>query len=226
METSKKIIFLFIFLSAVFAEDELIFDGKCPEEVATVDKFDYETFSGVWYEIKRYPNTIITEECAVARYIPLKYNNYNLTYLSRNIEKKTTTKRQLVYDKEIIKSNDIKYDVYFKCKKDNFQHHVLYTDYVTFSIVWGCIDNKNDEDKEENKQRLFVYSRTKTLDDEALEKIEKKLAEHGIDHSQLQNVEQKIEVCGDVIAEAPVWKGCPDEACNEMECTVPTRFGI
>ncbi|KAF2903063.1 hypothetical protein ILUMI_03119 [Ignelater luminosus] len=221
MKTSNnKIIFLFAFVLAVFAEDELVFDGKCPEDVSTVENFDYDKFSGVWYEIKRYPNTIISEQCATVRYVPLPYNNYNLTYLSRNILDKTITKRQLAYDKENITSTNIKYDVYFKCKKDQFQHVVLATDYDTYSVVWGCVNGK----KEQNTQRLFIYSRTKMLDDEILEKIKEKLDEYGIDYTELKDVEQKIKVCGDVTAEPPIWDSCPSKICCDLKCIVTATF--
>lgn len=164
-----------------------VFTKKCPD-YKTVEKFNITKYAGEWYEINRLDNNEIMYDCGRVNII-IDSNLYNVNYLVYD----TSINKSINYTAQLkpIDNKPGMYNIYVNDKENNIPLIVLDTDYTNYSIVGGCI--VEDEQKFE---RLFVYSRSTTLNNSTIATMEASLKTLEIEYEKLVKVKQKDEICG------------------------------
>ncbi|KAF2902023.1 hypothetical protein ILUMI_04165 [Ignelater luminosus] len=188
-----KIYSVVLFASfCAFAQSEEGTIGDCPTPNPDgISDFKENDYKGVWFEIQRYENSLITRECGMATYT-LNKQEFSISYISRNEADTTNTTDTLTLKRDVATKNNGNYKVYKGDTEEKINHQILFTDYTTYSIVWGCATLSENK----NQQRLFIYSRKKTLSNEENDKIKAKLNEFAFDTSKLKSVLQDDKKCG------------------------------
>lgn len=136
--------------------------GTCPAAVPILDGFNTNAYLGLWYELERYEQIFeLNGDCVTAEY-SLK-DDGSVQVVNSLINLKTGDKSQAV-GRAILSSPDATplpgaLNVTFGGEPSMSNYKIIDTDYVTYSLVWNCLQLPNDNKLE----GLWVLSRTSTL---------------------------------------------------------------
>merc|ERR1719350_830500 len=145
--------------------------GYC-QDVNPVGNFIATNYTGTWYEIYRDSNVPyeMNSECVTATYTYDENNDpWPISVCNRANGDDCNVKAKAQFDSE--GNGHVKFNFY---PEGNYQ--VLLTDYVSFSLVYGC-DQWVSRFFPFYSQQAWILARERTLDLETVESIEQVLDE-------------------------------------------------
>ncbi|CAG9789458.1 unnamed protein product [Diatraea saccharalis] len=155
-------LFFFAFVT-VAAAASVIHDGTCPD-IKPVENFNVSAYQGVWYEISKYDTA--NEQggkCAQAEYKlegdVVKLKN---THIVNGVQTSIEGTAKLADDAK--NSAKLLVTLNFGEFSRETPLQVVATDYKSYAIAYNC---KNDDNKKNHQDTLWVLSRTKTLEGDA-----------------------------------------------------------
>ncbi|KAJ8723730.1 hypothetical protein PYW07_007710 [Mythimna separata] len=145
--------------------EPVILPGPCDDNIEGISNFDIEKYIGRWRLIDSYGSDFQDGTCNVARYTQQASNilaftnsqvvNGQLASISGTATLSSTEKGKLRF--------------YFPSRDESFDVTILDTDYVSYSLGYGCVDLPN------NQRRVYSWkmSRENTLSQDAINNMDK-----------------------------------------------------
>ncbi|XP_041970035.1 uncharacterized protein LOC121726651 [Aricia agestis] len=146
----------------------VIFRGKCDPNVNVVRDFDAQAYMGKWYDISSYPSVFQSGSCNTAEYTLVggTVDVFNTQVINETLDTINGVAR--------ISSTDgsAKLVVNFPIENTNLttetDYWVLATDYISYSLVYTCVDIPEDESRQVWSWKL---SRSRQLTENAVNNI-------------------------------------------------------
>uniref|UniRef100_H2MUK0 Apolipoprotein D n=2 Tax=Oryzias latipes TaxID=8090 RepID=H2MUK0_ORYLA len=173
-------------LCALSASAQVIMPGRCPD-AAVQEKFDAAAYLGKWYEIQKLPNSFQKGQCSTAQYSLQSpgvvgvlnrelLNNGTIYALNGTAKPSPTEPAKLM--------------VTFFENSPPSPYWVLSTDYNNFALVYSCTDLELI-----HTDFVWILSRTPTLPQETLEKLQNILTSIGVTVDKLLATNQDLKYC-------------------------------
>uniref|UniRef100_A0A3P9K5L3 Apolipoprotein D n=1 Tax=Oryzias latipes TaxID=8090 RepID=A0A3P9K5L3_ORYLA len=173
-------------LCALSASAQVIMPGRCPD-AAVQEKFDAAAYLGKWYEIQKLPNSFQKGQCSTAQYSLQSpgvvgvlnrelLNNGTINALTGTAKPSPTEPAKLM--------------VTFFENSPPSPYWVLSTDYNNFALVYSCTDLELI-----HTDFVWILSRTPTLPQETLEKLQNILTSIGVTVDKLLATNQDLKYC-------------------------------
>ncbi|XP_068619355.1 insecticyanin-B-like [Battus philenor] len=166
-------VLIFAIIGATAATEIGVFeDGPCPP-VNMKSDFNFNAFSGKWYEIAKFPNA--GEEGSRGLCTTAEYLVNELRGKVKNTHVVDGIKTYIEGDLTLIAPAKIMLTYTFGGQAKNSYLYILDTDYYNYSIGYSCKYFKNT-----GKRQIFswILSRTNTIDGYAKSCVDKFLAEN------------------------------------------------
>ncbi|XP_053203090.1 lopap-like [Panonychus citri] len=165
-------------------------NGPCPIKIKDIETIDTERYLGKWYDIYVDPNQ---RNCPKVLNCTLNlYRSYmedkhvfNVNYYSLDGPYKVFCSFGLYqYD----------YDVDAKLFADAYNNpvYILDTDYDNYAVEVGCLAS---DDEKTHEERIVIRSRTKSMDDDLLGQLKRKIVDFGFAEPEL--IAQDYSSCPD-----------------------------
>ncbi|KAJ0173506.1 hypothetical protein K1T71_010655 [Dendrolimus kikuchii] len=187
--------FMFL-LFTIFAAASgfLLKEGSCPSNIDPINNFDFDAFSGVWYDYANYPPTA----AGVGKCGKISYTKEGETIKVWNGNVVDGVQRYVDGVARFASSEKVG-DFFIKIqfgenpapKVDN-DLQVIATDYKNYAVLYTCT---NILDKTQSKVSLWVATRTTSLASEPMKEVTEFLKSKGFDTSKLVDGDFSEEAC-------------------------------
>jgi len=162
--------------------------GHCQDYVEPVGNFSATNYTGTWYEIFR-DSTVpyeLNSECVTATYTyDINNDPWPITVCNRADGGDCNILAKAQFDSE--GNGHVKFNFY---PEGNYQ--VLDTDYVSFSLVYGC-DQWLSRFFPIYTQQAWILARDRTLDQETIDRLEQVLEDKVGDFYDWDSVKLQTE---------------------------------
>ncbi|KAF6733964.1 Apolipoprotein D [Oryzias melastigma] len=173
-------------LCALSASGQVIMPGRCPD-AAVQEKFDAAAYLGKWFEIQKLPNSFQKGQCSTAEYSLQSpgvvgvlnrelLNNGTIYALTGTAKPSPTEPAKLM--------------VTFFENNPPSPYWVLSTDYTNFALVYSCTDLELI-----HTDFVWILSRTPSLPQETLEKLQNILISIGVSADKLLTTNHDQDYC-------------------------------
>ncbi|XP_064293123.1 uncharacterized protein LOC128682706 [Plodia interpunctella] len=139
----------------------VVFRGPCDQSIPVMPDFDPAEYLGIWHSIQSYPSQFIFGSCVNAEYSLIDDSNIEVRNTQVVGERLLTIEGTAVV---VNASEAAKLSVTFPIEGTNLttttDYWVLDTDYTTYSLVYTCVDDLENNERAVTSWKL---SRTKSL---------------------------------------------------------------
>ncbi|XP_053614015.1 uncharacterized protein LOC128677296 [Plodia interpunctella] len=139
----------------------VVFRGPCDQSIPVMPDFDPAEYLGIWHSIQSYPSQFIFGSCVNAEYSLIDDSNIGVRNTQVVGERLLTIEGTAVV---VNASEAAKLSVTFPIEGTNLttttDYWVLDTDYTTYSLVYTCVDDLENNERAVTSWKL---SRTKSL---------------------------------------------------------------
>ncbi|KAF9407326.1 hypothetical protein HW555_012606 [Spodoptera exigua] len=146
------------------AGDDVVLPGRCDATIKGIEQFDITKYAGQWRLIESYGSRFQSGTCNVADYVLQSSNTLSITN-SQVVNEVLET----ISGTATVSSTDGTGQLTFNMRNREYKMLVLATDYTSFALTYGCEDIDNDR----RRIRSWKFSRSNTLNENAINEINK-----------------------------------------------------
>ncbi|CAH0690320.1 unnamed protein product [Spodoptera exigua] len=146
------------------AGDDVVLPGRCDASIKGIEQFDITKYAGQWRLIESYGSRFQSGTCNVADYVLQSSNTLSITN-SQVVNEVLAT----ISGTATVSSTDGTGQLTFSMRNREYKMFVLATDYTSFALTYGCEDLDNDR----RRIRSWKFSRSNTLNENAINEINK-----------------------------------------------------